>query len=375
MYAALALAVALLWPGVAVAQAASLDGVALSLEVVAEGLDQPLYATAPANDPRLFLVEQGGVIRVLKDGVLLPEPFLDISDRISFGGERGLLGLAFHPDHASNGRFFVNYTDVEGDTRIEEYRLSGNADVAARNTATTILTVDQPAGNHNGGWIGFGPDGFLFIAMGDGGGAGDRSGNGQNPNARLGKILRIDVDGGQPYAIPAGNPFAAGGGAPEIFLLGVRNPWRPSFDGDDLYVADVGQRRFEELTVVDVTTDAGANLGWNVMEGEACFQPRNNCDTSGLTQPHFVYPLDAACSIIGGYVYRGAAIPEITGRYVFSDFCDGRVYALRFDGETASDLVTVTPEPIGTVTSFGQDAAGELYVVHDDKVSRLVPAR
>jgi glucose/arabinose dehydrogenase len=361
------LAFALCLPGVAHAEqsAATVDGVAITLAPVAENLRQPIFLTAPKRDPRLFVVEQGGRIRIIENGAVRPEPFLDIADAIRSGGEQGLLGLAFHPAYATNGRFFVNYTDRQGDTQIVAYRVSPDASVADKSSAATILSVDQPAPNHNGGWLGFGPDGFLYVGMGDGGRAGDPWGNGQNPNALLGKILRLDVDSAAPYAIPLENPFAKGGGAPEIFASGVRNPWRIAFDGNDIYVADVGQNKWEELSVI-MAADAGANLGWNRMEGSACFRPSANCDTAGLVLPIHEYSRDGGCSITGGYVYRGSAIPELQGRYFFSDYCGGTLRALRYANGRAESVVDFGNElgSIGAVTSFGVDDAGEIYVLN-----------
>ena len=363
-------------PGVALAQtSAELDGVAAHFETVAEGLDQPVFLTAPAGDPRLFVVEQSGRIRIIADGAVAEAPFLDVSDLVSTGGERGLLGLAFHPDYASNGRFFVNYTDNRGDTQVVGYTVSSDANAADPASASTILSVEQPAANHNGGWLAFGPDGYLYIGMGDGGGANDGFKNGQNLDALLGKILRIDVDGAAPYAIPPDNPFANGGGAPEIFVYGVRNPWRNAFDGNDFYIADVGQGRLEEVNVI-TTADAGANLGWNIMEGDKCFQAAS-CEQSGLVLPIHVYSHSAGCSITGGYVYRGAAIPELDGRYFFGDYCSGAIYALRYADGAASDVVNLGQQfkfkRVGSITSFGLDAAGELYVMTSEgKLLKLV---
>ena len=366
----------LAWPAGAVALSAMVDGAEVDFEIVAENLDAPIFLASPAGDPRQFIVDQYGAILVIKDGSVLEEPFLEIGDRIVAGGERGLLGLAFHPDYDANGRFFVNYTDLDGDTQVVAFRVSADPDRADPGSAETILSVAQPASNHNGGWIGFGPDGYLYIGMGDGGGAGDPNRNGQNPNVLLAKILRIDVDTAAPYAIPPGNPFAGGGGAPEVFLLGVRNPWRNSFDGDLLYIADVGQRRFEEITVVNVARDAGANLGWNVAEGEACFAPRENCEVDGLVPPDHAYPRDDGCTVIGGYVYRGAAIPALRGRYFFADYCLGSVRSFRFVGDAITDFVDMSDQTgrLGGITSFGVDADGEIYVLFDDTVAKIVPA-
>lgn len=348
-------AIVALSPGPAFAQAAP-----FRLEVVAAGFDQPLFATAPAADARLFVVEQTGAIRIFAGGAVADEPFLDVGDLISAGGERGLLGLAFHPDYAQNGGFIVNYTDRGGDTQVVEYRVSDDPDRADPGSARPLLSVEQPYGNHNGGWIAFGPDGLLYIGMGDGGSGGDPQGNGQNPNALLGKILRMNVDTGS---------------APEIFVSGVRNPWRNAFDGDRLYIADVGQRAWEEINVVPLD-DAGANLGWNIMEGPYCFEPRQGCDQSGLTLPVNAYSHAAGCSITGGYVYRGTAIPAIEGRYFFADYCTGILSSLRFEGEAVPAVTRYadTFGGIGRVTSFGLDSAGEMYVMtQDGRLMKFVP--
>jgi glucose/arabinose dehydrogenase len=335
----------------------------LTTRVAAEGLDLPLYVAAPAGDPRLFVVEQTGRIRIVAEGQVLDAPFLDLSGSVSGGNEQGLLGLAFHPGYTENGRFFVNYTDVNGDTQVVAYTVSADANVADPASATTLLSIDQPFANHNGGWLGFGPDGLLYIGMGDGGSSGDPQNRAQNPDELLGKILRIDIDAGAPYAIPPSNPFANGGGKPEIFALGVRNPWRPSFDGTDFYIADVGQNAWEEVTVIS-TDDAGANLGWKVMEGPVCFRA-NSCDQSGLVPATHSYSHGSGgCSITGGYVYRGKVIPEIDGQYFFADFCLGSVWSFAYADGKAGEVTDWTSQlgGVGAITSFGLDSAGELYI-------------
>lgn len=338
----------------------------LSVSVVTSAARNPIYVTAPPGDDRLFVVEQGGTIRIFEDGAFLPEPFLDISGEISSGGERGLLGLAFHPDYRNTGRFFVNYTDRAGNTQIAGYRVSDDPDRADPGSATPILSFDQPASNHNGGWIGFGPDSYLYIATGDGGAANDRFGNGQDPDSLLAKILRIDVDRGDPYAIPPANAFPAGGGAPEVFVWGLRNPWRASFDEHDLFIADVGQRDWEEVSVVSIA-DAGANLGWSIMEGTHCFQA-SSCDTDGLVLPVYEYSHEEGCSITGGYVYRGDAMPALRGHYFFADYCSGFVRSFRYEDGAVADLTDWAIEgdvgSAGQVTSFGEDADGALYITN-----------
>jgi glucose/arabinose dehydrogenase len=339
--------------------------------------------TAPPGDPRLFVVDQPGRIWIVKDGRRLTAPFLDIRPQVAFGGERGLLGLAFHPDYRGNGRFFVNYTDRAGDTQVVAFSASANPDVADPNSAARVLSVDQPAANHNGGWLGFGPDGYLYIGMGDGGGAGDTYRTGQNKNALLGKILRIDVNagggaGGRPYGIPPNNPFAEGGGAPEIFAYGLRNPWRNDFDGRNLIIADVGQNEWEEVSIVPI--DGGSagnalNLGWPIMEGNHCFRA-NTCNRMGLTLAAHEYShAGGGCSITGGYVYRGAAVPALAGQYVFADYCAGFVRSFRVNGTAAGPVTDWTRQigDVGQITSFGEDSAGELYITAEDgRVFKIV---
>ncbi len=335
------------------------------LELVVGGLDSPLYLTAPLGDDRLFIVEQAGTIRIIEDGALLPDPFLDIRGRVESGGEQGLLGLAFHPAYAANGWFYVNYTDNDGDTRIERYQVTANPYVADPGSAELVLAIEQPADNHNGGMIAFGPDGALYVATGDGGGGGDPQGNGQDLSSLLGKLLRLDVDSREPYAIPLNNPFIGVAGArEEIWAYGLRNPWRFSFDrvGDRLYIADVGQGSWEEVNAVPATRP-GVNYGWNVMEGMHCFNA-SSCDTDGLTLPVLEYAnAGEACSITGGYVYRGDAIPELRGHYFYADFCAGWIRSFRLAGDGVTQQQEWNVGDIGSVLSFGEDAASELYVL------------
>ncbi|HEV2148312.1 MAG TPA: PQQ-dependent sugar dehydrogenase [Longimicrobiaceae bacterium] len=352
-------------------------GEGVRLEEVARGLANPLYLTAPRGDPRLFVVEQPGRIRVVENGALLPAPFLDIADRVSSGGERGLLSVAFHPSYASNGYLYVNYTDRGGDTRVERYRVSGDRNRADPASAKLILQVAQPFSNHNGGLVAFGPDGRLYVGMGDGGSANDPQGHGQNPATLLGAMLRIDVDAGDPYAVPADNPFAGRSGARgEVWATGLRNPWRFAWDREAglLYTADVGQNAVEEVNVVRAGA-AGLNYGWNVMEGSRCFRPAEGCSRDGLVIPVLEYSHAEGCSVTGGYVYRGSRIPALRGHYFYGDFCRGWVRSFRYDGNGAADRREWDFGDVGNVLSFGEDAAGELYVLSaSGRVYRMAPA-
>ena len=341
---------------------------AVRLTAVAGELTAPLYATAAPGDPgRLYIVEQGGRIRILDGGAVLAPPFLDVSALVSTGGEQGLLGLAFHPSYASNGRFYVDYTDVAGDTVIAEYVRSADRNFAAPDATRVLRHIDQPFANHNGGMLAFGPDGFLYVAMGDGGSGGDPQNNGQNRRAKLGKILRIDVDSDQP---PPGNLPDAD---PDVWDFGLRNPFRFSFDRQtgDLYIGDVGQNAFEEVDV-EPRGQGGRNYGWSITEGFACFHPASGCDLTGLTLPAVAYPHDNGtdredCAVIGGYVYRGSAIPGLTGRYLYGDLCTNRVRSFVWNGSAAvsqvdlSDALAST-STISALSSFGEDSNGEVYV-------------
>lgn len=348
------------------------------LEEVASGLSSPVHLTAPAGDARLFVVEQPGRIRIVQGGRLLPTPFLDLTDRVRSGGERGLLSLAFHPRYADNGLLFVNYTDRDGDTRIERYRVrASDPNRADPASAKLLLRVEQPYSNHNGGQIAFGPDGKLYVGMGDGGSGGDPQGHGQNPRTLLGAMLRLDVDAGDPYAVPRDNPFVGNPRArEEIWATGVRNPWRFSFDGRTglLYVADVGQNRWEEVNVVEAAK-GGLNYGWNRMEAAHCFSSER-CDRSGLVLPALEYDHSEGCTVIGGYVYRGSRIPALQGHYFYADYCQRWVRSFRYTGGAAADRREWDFGEVGSILSFGEDAAGELYVLSDGgKVYRMVPGR
>jgi glucose/arabinose dehydrogenase len=351
-----------------------LDG--LQLVEVAAGLASPVYLTAPSGDSRLFVVELPGRIRVIKAGALLPQPFLDITAKVASGGERGFLSVAFHPGYATNGYFYVNYTDLAGDTRIERYRVgTANPDVADAASAQLVLGVAQPYANHNGGLVLFGPDGMLYVGMGDGGSGGDPHNNGQSKATLLGKLLRLDVDnaGTAPYAVPPSNPFVGEAGSRgEIWALGLRNPWRFAFDraAGTLYVADVGQNSREEINVV-AATRAGVNYGWKVMEGSACFGAAT-CNSQGLERPVAEYTHDEGCSVTGGFVYRGQSIPGIVGHYFYSDYCSGFLRSFRYADGAAVEQRAWGAGDVGPVLSFGEDAARELYVLSaNGRVYRL----
>jgi glucose/arabinose dehydrogenase len=342
---------------------------ALRLAPVATGLSGPLFVSGAPGEAagRLFVVEQGGTIRLVENGVTRDPAFLDISALTSDGGERGLLGLAFHPGYASNRRFYVYYTGDGGDLVTAEYLREASDPNRAVPTANRLLrTIPHPISNHNGGMLAFGPDGFLYVGPGDGGGGGDPDRNGQNPGTKLGKILRIDVDGDAP---PPGN---LAGADPDVWDLGLRNPFRFSFDRatGDLYIGDVGQNSFEEVNV-EPAGQGGRNYGWNVMEGFACFGA-SQCDQTGLTLPAVAYPQDNGtdvddCSVIGGYVYRGSAIPALRGRYLYGDLCTRRVRSFVWNGSAAVSEVELSAAlasetTLGTIASFGEDVNGELYI-------------
>jgi glucose/arabinose dehydrogenase len=357
------------------------QGTGARLLEVASGLSVPLYVTAPPGDAtRLFIVEKTGGIRIVKDGTLLKTPFLDLSGQVSTtGGEQGLLGLAFDPNYASNGRFFVHYTDPAGDTRVSSFQVSTDPDIADAGSEQVILTADQPYTNHNGGQLVFGPDGLLYLGLGDGGSEGDPQGRSQDLSDLLGSILRLNVTAGSSYTVPPDNPFVAQTAArPEIWSYGLRNPWRFSFDRGtgDLYIADVGDTHFEEVDVSPAAGGAGkgANYGWDLMEGNHCFSS-GQCDRTGLTLPAYEYAHSDGCSITGGYVYRGSAIPALQGLYFFGDYCKGWVRSFRYvDGAATEPTEWQTLRPGRSITSFGEDAAGELYLtVESGRVFKIVP--
>jgi glucose/arabinose dehydrogenase len=356
-------------PGAADAKGRAARGAAppaVALQKVPGAFDQPVYVTAPPGDAtRLFVVEKTGRIRIVKNGVVLAQPFLDLSGVVSTDGERGLLSLAFAPGYASNGRFYVDYTNRSGDTRVVRYAVSGtDPDRAAMSTRRVLLRVRQPYSNHNGGQLQFGPDGRLYVGMGDGGSAGDPQGHAQDLRSRLGKLLRINV-GSSPARVT-------------WYAKGLRNPWRFSFDRATgaLWIGDVGQNRWEEVDYLRPGRPAGANLGWNGYEARHLYKKSvaARLVKSKLVWPVAAYSHGVGDAVTGGYVYRGAAIPALRGFYVFGDFSSGRVWAMKGRGGTRAALPGAD-RTTTHISSFGQDAAGELYVVSlDGSVFKVVPA-
>jgi glucose/arabinose dehydrogenase len=330
------------------------------------GLENPVQLThAGDGSGRVFVVEQAGRIRIARDGVLLPTPFLDISDRLACCGERGLLSVAFPRDYATKGRFYVDYTDRTGTTIVARYHLGQNLDTADPASEEVVLTVAQPFANHNGGQLAFGPlDGYLYIGMGDGGSGGDPQNHGQNPASLLGKMLRIDVEAGlQPYGVPPTNPFAQTPGyRAEIWALGLRNPWRFSFDREkgDLYIGDVGQEQYEEIDLQPASSSGGENYGWRIMEGGHCYRSQD-CDQTGLVLPVAEYDHSRGCSVAGGVVYRGGTYPRMQGIYLYGDYCSGRIWGLRQRGGQWQSLELL--DTAHRINSFGEDEVGNAYVV------------
>lgn len=336
----------------------------IALVPVANGLPN-LVSITNAGDARLFITLQDGRVMIHDGTQVLPEPFLDIRSLTVADGERGLLSIAFPPHYAATGLFYVNYTDRNGDTVVARYSVSPqNPNRANPNSAVPILMIDQPFDNHNGGQLQFGPDGYLYIGMGDGGSGGDPGNRAQNLGTLLGKLLRIDVDSASPYAIPPSNPFVGQPSVrPEIWAYGLRNPWRFSFDRNtgDLWLADVGQGTWEEIDFQAAASIGGENYGWRRMEGTHCFNPSSNCNPGNLVLPIIEYDHDFGCSVTGGYVYRGTGSPRLTGRYIYGDYCSGRIWSATRNANgtvTINDLLN-TPFNIST---FGEDLNGEIYV-------------
>jgi glucose/arabinose dehydrogenase len=364
---------------------------------VAAGLDRPLFVTHPPEDfGRVFIVEQTGQIKILDlgSGTVLGTPFLDLGSVITCCGDRGLYALAFHPDYATNGSFYVSYTNASADSEIARYTVMGDpatSNVADPSSAAIILTIPEPFPSHNVGWIAFGPnDGYLYIAKGDGGSSCDPGQRAQDVTGLHGKLLRIDVDGGSPYAIPPDNPFVGVPGDDKIWTYGLRNPWRNAFDPatGDLFIADVGQGAWEEIDFQGATSSGGENYGWDCMEGSACSTASGcspsgcTCGDSSLVLPIHEYAHAAECSVTGGEVYRGCAIAGLGATYFFADFCSDRIWSFRYDGATMTDLQERTAElapggglDISSIVSFGQDGLRELYICDllGGEVFKIVP--
>ncbi len=342
------------------------DPKAFAWVTVIDNLEKPVgIAAAGDGSGRLFVIEQGGVIRIMTSEGFLPAPFLDIQDRVgATSSERGLLGLAFHPDYTENGYFYVNYTDQRGDTIIARFQVSaGDLNIANPTSELQLLKVNQPFANHNGGGLAFGPDGYLYIGLGDGGSGGDPMGNAQDITTLLGKLLRIDVSSTDDslYTIPPDNPFVSTGGAPEVWAYGLRNPWRFSFDRQtgDLYIGDVGQNQWEEVNFLPAGSTGGANFGWNYKEGTHTYQGTAPAD---LVDPVFEYDHSLGCSISGGVVYRGSQLPEWQGVYLFGDYCSGNVWGL-ISTSAAEWQSSLLYSGLGNITAFGEDDSGEIYAV------------
>ncbi|MCJ7513881.1 MAG: PQQ-dependent sugar dehydrogenase, partial [Anaerolineales bacterium] len=341
----------------------------IAVQPVASGLQQPVFIThAGDGSERLFISERAGRIRILSGGTLGATPFLDIRSKVaSGGGEQGLLGLAFHPDFGSNGQFFIYYTNLSGGIVVARYQVSGDPDLADAASESILLAVPKSATNHNGGMLAFGPDGYLYVATGDGGGAGDPNGNAQSLTTLLGKILRLDVDAGTPYAIPSDNPLASSGDPAvrkEIWAFGLRNPWRFSIDRQtgDVFIADVGQGAREEIDFQSASSTGGANYGWRGMEGSLCYNPSSDCDRTGLTLPvaEYDHGSSGGCSVTGGYVYRGQEFAQLNGIYLYGDYCSGRIWGLERTGGGAWQSALLLDTDYN-ISSFGEDQVGEVY--------------
>ncbi len=348
-------------PGTVIPQAAN-GSIDLNLKGEVGGFTAPLYLTH-AGDDRLFVVEQGGQIKIVQNGSVLPTPFLDVTAKTNAGGEQGLLSIAFPSDYATSGYFVINYTDQQGDSVVSRFTVSGDPNVA-NTTEEILLTVDQPFSNHNGGLLKFGPDGFLYVALGDGGSGGDPGNRAQTGGTLLGKLLRIQVDATGPYTVPGSNPFVGDAGVlDEIWALGLRNSWRFSFDRGtgDLFIGDVGQGSFEEINRQPAASPGGENYGWRITEGDSCFNPPIFCDRTGLTPPIITYGRALGQSVTGGYVYRGSRYPDMVGTYFYGDFVSGRVWGAQGSGNNWTSSILL--ENAAAISSFGEDVQGELYLV------------
>jgi glucose/arabinose dehydrogenase len=350
----------------------------IQLEQIAGGYTRPTFITH-AFDDRLFVVEERGLVTIIQDGQRLDIPFLDIQDRVNDrANEQGLFTIVFHPDYADTSYFYLNYTRADGSSVISRMSVSDDPNRGDPDSELIMLVIGQPYGNHNGGQSHFGPDGYLYIGMGDGGSAGDPQNHGQDATTLLGSMLRLDVDSDSErgYAIPPDNPYLNIEERPnEIWGIGLRNPWRFSFDRltGDLYVADVGQNAWEEIHLIPAGTPGGINFGWNIMEGTHCYR-EPNCDQTGLDIPIHDYDHSQGCSITGGYVYRGQAYPELWGNYFFADYCSGNIWALVPQGDGEPIVNLVLQSSLGPA-SFGEDVNGELYISdhRGGGIYRLVP--
>ncbi|MEZ5359369.1 MAG: PQQ-dependent sugar dehydrogenase [Candidatus Zixiibacteriota bacterium] len=368
------------------------QGAALTTEKIAGGFTRPIFLTAPPGDTtRIIVVQQTGLARLIKNGVLQATPFLDLTGKLSPGFEQGFLCMAFHPLYPDSNYIYVNYTNIVGALVIARFEVTDlSLDFADASSEEILLTIAEPESNHNGGTIFFGPnDGYLYVSLGDGGGGGDQHGtigNGQSLTTLLGKIIRIDINHGLPYAIPADNPFVGTASAlDEIWAYGLRNPWRVGLDqsNGDLYIADVGQSSWEELNYQPGMSTGGENYGWRLMEGAHCYNPSTGCDPGGLTYPLTEYSSSLGCSIIAGFVYRGCRIPDLDGTFFYADWCTASIWSLKVVGGIVTDSTNRTTEldppgadQINQPSSFGLDAAGELYIIDhgDGEVYKIVPA-
>ncbi len=370
----------------------------VTTERIVTGLVRPIGVFhAPGDTDRIFVIEKQGRIRIIdiNTNTLIATPFLDV-DSITGGGtsnfsEQGLLGLAFHPDYANNGLFYINHTTTAGHTRIAEYQVSANPDIADASSRRVILAITQPFSNHNGGWIDFGPDGFLYVSTGDGGSANDPGNRAQDiTNQLLGKMLRIDIDGDdfpgdtqRNYAIPPSNPFVGITGDDEIWSYGLRNAWRNSFDREtgDLWIADVGQNAWEEIDFQPAASSGGENYGWRCYEGNNNFNLSGCAPANTMVFPIQTYSHGSGCSVTGGYVYRGCKMPENHGEYFYADYCSNIIWSLRYDGNAVSDFQVRTGDlapsvgSISSITSFGEDANGEIYICDQSggEIFKIIP--